>query len=968
MKSKERKKTSDVIPAAAAVICLIALSISIFFLVQIIGRMNRSANQNLLTSSRVIREGLSSKITLDKELLCTLTDMLAMEQERTVRDTLEEYADSTDFYRFSYVNMDGKGIDDAGNEVLASDFPFGDIAFTQRTGGLSTPYYGSSGRIQITYRCPVIQDGVQTGGLYADRIIGDYNLPTLFSFHNGKGSAYVVDGKGSFVIKARGATEGTDIYSYLAKQGNSDSVQDTLRRVMEEGKSGTLVVTNEEQKSLLGFLPVKELEGCYLITMIPRTVLQEEATPIIIMLCGMFCLLLLGGISIAVLLSGRQSMKADVEQKEYREKLFGNLSANIDFAFLLYTPDRQKVELVSDNLPRLFGMTAKQALEAPDQVFDASGIAREDPDRIGFLKGTLKGQITRENMVGTGPNEVRRWIEVHLIPADYGQYLAVFHETTKEHSIREQLADALTQAQNSNRARTAFFSSMSHDIRTPMNGIIGMTNIALKSLDDREKVESCLNKIVAASGHLLQLINEVLDMSRIESGKLSFKEENVHLPSLIANLVTFMKPEMDKKNQSLRMKSQILEHDTVISDGLYLQKILLNLLSNAVKYTQEGGEVSLQITETPMDEETIWIRFAVEDNGIGMSPEFLERVFNPFERAEDSRMSQVTGTGLGLAITKSIVDMMGGSIYVESAKGKGSCFIVGIPLKHPAQQGQELPDLAGYSALIVDDDQDACESIALILKEAGMRVQWVLSGEEAVETAWKAHGMGEDYSVIILDWKMPGIDGLETARRLRESLGGQPPMLLLSACDWESVKEESARIGINGFLTKPVFKADLLERLNTDIRGMQKEENKQPEEQAEKLEGIRILAAEDNELNLEIIVELLNSSGASVDTARNGREALYEYQNSRPGYYQAILMDIHMPVMNGLEAAKAIRASGRPDSATVPVIAMTADVFKEDIQRCRDAGMDAHIGKPMEPEILFSTLRRFLQDTPRPEE
>lgn len=397
-----------------------------------------------------------------------------------------------------------------------------------------------------------------------------------------------------------------------------------------------------------------------------------------------------------------------------------------------------------------------------------------------------------------------------------------------------------------------------------MNGIIGMTNIALKNLDDREKVESCLNKITAASGHLLSLINEVLDMSRIESGRISLKEENVHLPSLIGNLLSVIKPDMDKKGQSLRMQSRILEHDTVISDTLHLQKILLNLLSNAVKYTQEGGEIRLLISELPMESDTIRMRFVVEDNGFGMSPAFLERIFLPFERAEDSRMNQVPGTGLGLAITKSIVDLMGGLISVESREHEGARFTVEIPLKLPVQQVEEFPELSGYSALIVDDDRDACESIGLILQESGVRANWVNNGPAAVEQVYK------------------------------------------------------------------------------------------------NLQGIRILTAEDNELNREIIVELLENSGAVVDSAQNGKEALDYYLNNSPGYYRLILMDVNMPIMDGLEAVRAIRDSGREDAAMIPVIAMTADVFKEDINKCREAGMNAHIGKPVELDKLYSTLRRFL--------
>lgn len=955
------KKKSGAILAVSAGIFVIALSISSFFLVQIISRMNRSANQNLLTSSRVISTGLDNKIALDRELLSTLADLLALEQEDIIGETLKKYADSTEFYRFSYVNMEGKGIDSEGEPVWISDFPFEETALSSKTAGLSDPYHGTSGRYQITYQSPVIKDGRQTGAIYADRIINDYNLPSLFTFHNGAGSAYVVDCGGEFIIKSRGTASEKDIYSYLKRQENGEAVQDTLRQVIQEGKSGTLVIMNEKQQSLLGFMPVEAPKDCYLITIISRSVLQQEAAPIVGMLCCMFFLLLLGGIAIAALLAGRQSMKASVRQKEYREKLFGNLSANIDFAFLLYTPAKRKVELVSDNLPGLLGITVNQVLRKPELVFEASGMRLEDTARSRFMNGTLEEQITRESAVGNGPNEVKRWIAVHLIPADYGQYLAVFHETTEEHNIREQLADALTQAQNSNRARTAFFSSMSHDIRTPMNGIVGMTNIALRNLDDREKVESCLNKITAASGHLLELINEVLDMSRIESGRITLKEEPVHLPSLIANLLSFIKPDMDKKGQILHMKSQILEHDTVISDGLHLQKILLNLLSNAVKYTQEGGEISLRIMEAPLNADTMQLSFAVEDNGIGMSPEFLERIFTPFERAEDSRMSQVVGTGLGLAITRSITEMMGGSISVRSREHKGSCFTVRIPLKLSRQQTRKFPDLAGSSVLIVDDDQDTCESIAMILQEQGIHTQWVLNGEEAVKQAWEVHAQNADYRVIILDWRMPGMDGLETARQIRERLGCEVPVLLLSAYDWESVKEEAVRSGINGFLTKPVFKAGLLEQLNSCIQGRTQERKAPAPENAENLEGIRILAVEDNELNREIITELLESSGAEVESANNGREALEHFLGNSPGYYRMVLMDIHMPEMNGLEATEAIRNSGRPDAA-VPIIAMTADVFKEDIRRFREAGMNAHIGKPIELDKLYGALKPFLDN------
>ena len=377
------KKKSYAILAASAGIFLIALSLSGFFLVQIIGRMNLSANQNLLISSRVIRGGLNNEIVLDRKLLGTLAELLALEQEDAIGETLEKYADSTDFFRFSFVDVEGNGIDSQGNTIHASDleFSFDDTAGSQGLGGISTPYHGSSGWLQVTFQHPVMRNGKQIGDVYADRIINDYNLPNLFSFHNGEGSAYVVDSQGNFIIKSRGTSSESNIYSYLENQGNSKVIQDTLRQVIGEHKSGTLAVMNGNQKSLLGFLPADAPEGCYLLTVVPRTVLQQEAAPIITMLCCMFCLLLLSGIAIAALLAGRQSMKADVLRKEYREKLFENLSSNIDFAFLLYTPAAGKVELVSENLPGLLGITAQEVREKPELVFDAGGMAKEDTAR-----------------------------------------------------------------------------------------------------------------------------------------------------------------------------------------------------------------------------------------------------------------------------------------------------------------------------------------------------------------------------------------------------------------------------------------------------------------------------------------------------------------------------------------------------------------------------------------------------------
>ena len=392
-------------------------------------------------------------------------------------------------------------------------------------------------------------------------------------------------------------------------------------------------------------------------------------------------------------------------------------------------------------------------------------------------------KMRKEYKTGTD-NELQRWTEVHLLPADNGQYLAVLHDTTGEHHMRDDLADALRQAQENNRARNAFFSSMSHDIRTPMNGIIGMTAIARANLNNPDKVKDSLETISTASDHLLALINEVLDMSRIESGKFSLKKEPVNLPELISNVLLLIKPEMTKKGHTMHVKSSVLDYDIVIGDALHIQKILLNLLSNAVKYTPQGGEITIRLQEKKRDDRMIDIVFQVEDNGIGMEPDFVKRIFNPFERAEDNRLSKVTGTGLGMAITKNIVDVMSGTIHVESTLGAGSKFTVVLPMVLMEPDKQETGVLAGHTVLVVDDSPDTCEGIQLMLEEAGVHVDWALSGGEAVKAANRARRMGRDYFAVILDWKMPEMDGVETARRIRADLGSDIPIILLSAYNW----------------------------------------------------------------------------------------------------------------------------------------------------------------------------------------
>lgn len=942
-----------------SVICLLVLS-TVFMLSlldRITDKMDQGSNERMLSSTRIIQSSISRQFRNDEERINSFAGLYALRGGSTQSiNVLANYADATDFCRFFYMDMSGTGVDSNGDAVDADSLPFEETALSRGRYGYSDAYIGSSGRLQITFQAPVQLDGEQIGALYADKTLVSYKDPSLFTFSNGAGCAFIVDGKGSWIIESTGS-ETDDIYAFLEENGNPARVQETLRGLIQSSKSGTMDIKFRGEDSIMCFLPKGNSYNWYLIFIMPKSVLQQEASEIINMVV-ITCAELAGALLLITgLLLSRETMKGREQRRIYRERLFQNISSNIDFAFLLYTPASRQVELVSDNVRVLYDIEPEQIAARPGLLLDQCGVPEDDGNRKAFFEGGLQAKVCREYRTGMD-GELQRWTEVQFLPADDGQYLAVLRDTTSEHHMRADLADALMQSNENNRARTAFFSSMSHDIRTPMNGIIGMTAIARASLDNRAKVEDCLNKISAASDHLLALINEVLDMSRIESGKFSLKSEPVNLPELIANVLLLIKPDLIKKGHTMQVKSSVLDYDIVMGDALHIQKILMNLLSNAIKYTPEGGEISICLQEKKHNDRMIDIVFQVEDNGIGMEPDFVKRIFNPFERAEDNRLSKTVGTGLGMAITKNIVDIMGGTIHVESAPGVGSKFTVILPLPISESGSREAESLAGYTVLVVDDNPDTCEGIKTMLEDVGIHVDWSLSGRTAVETAIRAHREGKDYFAVIVDWRMPEMDGVETTRRLRAGIGTDIPIILLSAYNWEEVEQEALEAGINGFLTKPIFRSELVQKLRFYIMGSPAKPKETLQEIPQyQFDGLCILVAEDNELNREIAVELLESVGIQVDSVENGLEAVRKIEENEAGHYDMILMDIHMPVMDGLEAAGKIRGLPDPGKAGIPIIAMTADAFVEDVQKCKNAGMDGHISKPVNIEKLYEVIR-----------
>ena len=535
-------------------------------------------------------------------------------------------------------------------------------------------------------------------------------------------------------------------------------------------------------------------------------------------------------------------------------------------------------------------------------------------------------------------------------------------QVRSEQEQQKVLQDALASAQHANRAKTTFLNNMSHDIRTPMNAIIGFTSLAATHADNPEQVRDYLAKTQTASRHLMSLINDVLDMSRIESGKVKIEESEIHLPDLIHDLRTIIQADINSKQLDLFIDTVDVINEDVICDKLRLSQILLNLLSNAMKFTKPGGTVSLRIIQKKDSARGCAVyEFRVKDTGIGISKEFQEHIFEAFTRERSTTVSGIQGTGLGMAITKSIVDIMGGTISVNSEVGKGTEFIVKLQFRisgNPVSQ-ETIPELQGLHALVADDDANTCMSIASMLGVIGMRAEWTTAGKEAVLRTQFAIDQGDEFHAYIIDWLMPDMNGIEVVRRIRRIIGESRPIIILTAYDWSSIEEEAREAGVTGFCSKPLFMSELRDALTRPYEAQPKTEEAEITPRC--YGGRKLLLVEDNELNQEIATEILREMGLEVDTAANGVEAVDMIKASVPGQYDLILMDIQMPIMDGYEATRHIRALKNPVLAGIPILALTANAFEEDRKIAIECGMNGFLSKPIQIEELIQNLQRVFE-------
>ena len=827
----------------------------------------------------------------------------------------------------------------------------------------------------LVFVCPEAK-GTYRGFTYDAIAVAYYNDTVLSaidsSAFDGAAHSYVIYSDGRVVLDSN-ADSDDPVYNLLAElRGNSDLSEkkfDALSDDFAQGRNGSMMLTLRGTRYYLVYEHMG-IQDWIMLGLVPVSVvnagmdtLWRRTVEIVVVIA---CLLMVLLITLIVHRSRDALRRRDTEIL-YRDELFTRLSRNVDDVFLMMDAETSRVDYVSPNIERLLGVPLEQVQQ--DIRALRALHPKDSPDRDrNFFEGIQCGEQCEWNAdYAHQQTGERRWFHIVAMGSEVAgrtKYILVMSDRTADRKINQALSEAVAAAEAASRAKSTFLSNMSHDIRTPMNAIIGFTTLAVSNIDNQERVKDYLTKTLSSSRHLLALINDILDMSRIESGKLQLEETEVNLAEMLHDIKTIVSGQIHAKQLELYMDALDVTDEDVYCDRTRMGQILLNLLSNAIKFTPAGGTVSVRVRQLAGTvRDCAQYEFRVRDNGIGMSPEFAQKIFEPFERERTSTVSRIQGTGLGMAITRNIVEMMGGTIKVQTEKNRGTEFIICLPLhvQTGTRREEKIAELAGLKALVVDDDFNTCDSVAKLLTRVGMRAEWTLSGREAVLRARKSIELGDPCRAYIIDWRLPDMNGIEVTRQIR-SLNDDTPIIILTAYDWSDIEVEARAAGVTAFCSKPMFLSDLRDTLLTAIghaAPAAAEPDVLPEAQAD-FRGRRVLLVEDNELNREIAVEILHEYGFLVDTAENGATAVDKVQTSPAGRYDLVLMDIQMPVMDGYTATRRIRALNDPARAAVPIVAMTANVFEEERKRAFDCGMNGFLSKPLVIEALISALRDIL--------
>ena len=895
--------------------------------------------------------------------------------EKEICDYINKVQEETGFSGFYFLSFDGNYKTITGETGYLGLQGNLDDKITQRNDIIMNAALPGKSQM-LVFACPEV-NGIYQGFEY-DAIAVAYDNSDIvkvldISAFQGNAGGYVVHSDGRVVIDHAPESWKT-AYNFIAVlRDHSGLSEDEIMAFSEElkqGHTGAMLVNLEGRNYYLIYEKVN-IQDWELLGIVPADIVNASMNELqfsTLIIVGALLFSIAAFIIVMILRKNRLNIKSKNTQILYRDEMFKKLSMNVDDVFLMVDAKTARVDYVSPNVEKLLGITVKQIKE---NIYVLGKLHPQDTEgqRSKHLKGLLVNEQREWDFeyVHKKTGE-QRWFHIIAMGSEIEKKqkcIIVMSDRTADRKMNQALSDAVSAAETANRAKSTFLSNMSHDIRTPMNAIIGFTTLAVSNIENQEKVRDYLGKILASSNHLLSLINDILDMNRIESGKIHLEETKVNLSDLLHDLKTIISGQIHAKQLELYMDAMDVTDEDIYCDKTRLNQVLLNLLSNAIKFTPAGGTVSVRLRQFPSTQkDCAQYEIRVKDNGIGMSQEFAQKIFDPFERERTSTVSKIQGTGLGMAISKNIVNMMGGTIEIKTQKNKGTEFIIRLMFRIQSEKHrvEKITELEGLKALVVDDDFNTCDSVTKMLVKVGMRSEWTLSGKEAVLRAKQSIELGDAFHAYIIYWRLPDMNGIEVTRQIR-SLGDDTPIIILTAYDWSEIEVEAKAAGVTAFCAKPMFMSDLRETLMTAL-GQKKEQNNDdvlPEADFN-FKNKHILLVEDNELNSEIATEILTEYGFIVDTAENGAEALEKVSTSKPGTYDLVLMDVQMPVMNGYEATKCIRKLKDPALANISILAMTANAFDEDRKKALESGMDGFLSKPIVIKELVQALKNKFTD------
>jgi len=960
------------------VICMgIILWGGLHYISSLRSKLTEQAVHNVLTVTMQQQQAFDNFLSGDRERLHSFAQYLAQsdsDDTEYIRQWLNTFGDVDAYY--SVIDLEtGRFYNNKTHKIYQMEDEELTLYREFSGSGVRNPYTGlySDDMMFGYYECFTFADGAK-GLIQKSYDSRKVSKAFSLSFYNNQGLAYVVNDRGDILLRSVGMLGDhlyVNIFDILEGHNDTDEQKkiDDFIEALNHEKTGSITFTGEEGNYVYTYVPVENVEKWYLVSVVRESAITAETDAILqnsLMAVG-FLFAILAVCIIVIFYSWRTNK--DIKEKDfeiaYQEQFFDifatYLAKNTDDVYVMIDAVGRQIEYISPNAERILGIPVQDITAGEKLLSEAMYSSGEkiNFDDLYKLEPDMSLKDISEEWENPQTDEHKYFqVSVYCTLVQNERKIIVYiSDRTRERANQDTLTEALQIAQVANDAKSTFLSSVSHDIRTPMNAIIGFIALLQDEAENPEHVREYTKQIDAASQHLLGLINDVLDMNKIENGNTTLHYSEVALADIIDEINTIIRPQTKAKNQTFEIFSSSIVHEHLLADKLRINQILMNLLSNAVKYTPEGGNIQVRLDELPqVDDNYSRIRFTISDNGIGISEEFQKVIFEPFARENSEIIRQIQGTGLGMAITKSLVDLMNGTIRVESQVDKGSVFTVELELRISKKEDDpRFWTRYGISRMIVaDDDEEVCLNIVKAMEKTGVTVDYATDGESAVRMMCTAREAGNPYHLILLDWKMPNLDGLETVRLIRKNYSERIPILLFTAYDWEEIEKEAEEIGVDHFMSKPFFMLTFQEAIR---RVMGRKKKVRSENDSIVVKGKHILVVDDIEANRLVLVKILSSLGAECDEACNGQEALDKFIDSSSGDYDLILMDVQMPVMDGYAATRAIRDSGHPVAKTLPIIAMTANAFVEDIRATIESGMDAHIAKPIQLDKLKETIQ-----------